>query len=545
MSDATLSGGGNRVSRQTITVRRSLALGDVLAATAVADKLAAQGLEVSFQSHPAAFCILRRCANVKNAMLADTRRADVVLDGAYEKRPEIRTKHMHRFFMDAANAQLAPLGINLGPATNCKPRLRVSPEERELAKAKFNDHPRPWVFICPRSETYPMRQVDDATWQAIASKVHGTKFWLGLHPAPAGIVDLKCSNFDTLIVWLSAADLLLTVDTGPMHVAAALNVPIVVALQSSSPDLHLNDQNDYVTVSSGLECLNCQLTLCPINAVTPPCRAVNAEKMAEWANARLWGQEYYRTSCVIPIYQPDVDVLNRCLTQILPQVSEVIVTRAQDGIVPRGTVEHPKIRHVTAPGTKIGFGRNVNYGCRWTNGRYILILNDDCFLEPDAVQRMLDEMKPGVGMVSHLLHYPDGRIYHAGVFRKPGDKDWHHIDHLRYIPTFQEPVELENVCGTSILVRREMHFAIGGFDEDFFLYSEDGDYAMRCRQHGWKVMFTPHAKGIHLSHQSSEKLGDIRPIISASNALFHRRWDAYLRHNAGNSMGNFDYLKTA
>lgn len=275
------------------------------------------------------------------------------------------------------------------------------------------------------------------------------------------------------------------------------------------------------------------------------CQAINTNGMVAWANSRLYGQKSESVSCVIPIYQPEASVLNRCLAQILPQVSEVIVTRAQDGIVPRGTLEHPKIRHVTAPGTKIGFGRNVNYGCRWTNGKYLLLLNDDCFLEPDAVEMMMREMRPGVGMVSHLLRYPDGRIYHAGVFRKPGDKDWHHIDHLGYLPTFSEPVELENVCGTSILVRREMHFAIGGFDEDFMCYAEDNDYALRCRQFGWKVMFTPHAKGIHLSHQSTQKLGNIEAMIRESNALFHRKWQGYIAHNLNRQMGNFDYLKTA
>ena len=277
-------GGGNRVNR-AVTVRRSLALGDVLAATVVTDKLAAQGVPVAFEAHPAAHPMLRRCRSV-SVILPARGHVNVNLDGAYEKHPDIRTKHMHRFFMDAANAQLAPLGINLGPATNCKPRLRVSPEEREVARAKCVDHPRPWTFICPRSETYPMRQVPDATWKSIAEKLPGTKFWIGMHPAPEGIVDLKCSNFDTLIVWLSAADLLLTVDTGPMHVAAALNVPIVVAVQSSSPVLHLTDQTDYMAVRTALECLNCQLTLCPISPVTPPCQEINVEGMVSWANAR-------------------------------------------------------------------------------------------------------------------------------------------------------------------------------------------------------------------------------------------------------------------
>jgi hypothetical protein len=246
-------------------------------------------------------------------------------------------------------------------------------------------------------------------------------------------------------------------------------------------------------------------------------------------------------SCVIPIYQPDAETLNRCLTQIIPQVQEVIVTRDQNGIVPRGTITHPKVSHVQAPKAGIGFGRNVNYGCRFTSGKYILILNDDAFLEPDCVSLLLKEMKPGVGLVSHLLRYPDGRIYHAGVWREPGQRDWGHIDHLAWHPTFKDVTELENCCGTSILVRRKMHFQIGGFDEDFYMYSEDGDYAMRTRQHGWKIMFTPFARGIHVGHLSSNKAGDIHSMIRKSNELFHKKWGAYLRANIDTSLGNFSY----
>jgi ADP-heptose:LPS heptosyltransferase/GT2 family glycosyltransferase len=540
-----VGGGGNIAVQPPITIQRNLAIGDVLCSTVVADKLAQQGHEVHFHAHPISHPLLRRCASVKGIGVPGGR-PDLNLDGAYETDPDRVSRHFHEMFVARANQQLAHRGINLGPPTNCRPLLRLTDSERETARAKFVDHPRPWVFICPRSETYPGRQVPDATWEEIARQVVGTKFWLGLHPAPPGIVDLRCRSIETLTIWLSAADLLITVDTGPMHIGAALGVPIVAICQSSSPDLHLNDQNDYISVSTDLECLNCQKTLCPINPVVPPCQAVDVEQIIDWSNARLMGSMTESVSCVIPIYQPDAETLNRCLTQIIPQVQEVIVTRDQNGIVPKGTITHPKVSHVQAPKAGIGFGRNVNYGCRFTSGKYILILNDDAFLEPDCVSLLLKEMRPGVGLVSHLLRYPDGRIYHAGVWREPGQRDWGHIDHLAWHPTFKDVTELENCCGTSILVRRKMHFQIGGFDEDFgAFYSEDNDYAMRTRLHGWKILFTPHARGIHVGHLSTNKLGDVSAMIRKSNELFHRKWGAFLRYNLNNNMGTFDYLKSA
>ena len=113
----------------------------------------------------------------------------------------------------------------------------------------------------------------------------------------------------------------------------------------------------------------------------------------------------------------------------------------------------------------------------------------------------------------------------------PGARDWGHLDHGGTHLTFRDVTELENCCGTSVLVRREAFYEIGGFDEDYFLYSEDNDFAMRMRLHGWKILFTPHARGVHLNHQSTEKVGDLNRIMKESNAIFHSKWAGYLEHN--------------
>ena len=66
----------------------------------------------------------------------------------------------------------------------------------------------------------------------------------------------------------------------------------------------------------------------------------------------------------------------------------------------------------------------MNFGARHSNCKYLLLLNDDVFLEPVAVAKMKDAMKPEVGMVCHLLRFPSGKIYPVAMGRKPGDRDW-------------------------------------------------------------------------------------------------------------------------
>src|SRR5881394_877974 len=364
---------------------------------------------------------------------------------------------------------------------------------------------------------------------------------MGLRDAPSGFVDLKLRSLNTLIPWLACADLLVTVDTGPMHIASALEVRVLAISQSSSPELHLTDQVDFDTLAPPLDCLNCQANVCPKSQYSPPCQEIDPDQLSYKINHITHG---VGVSAVIPIYRPDAIMLNRCLDHVLPQVSEVIVTKEAGGIVPPGTVADPKIKHVTHRQGNIGFGRNVNFGFRHTNNPYVLVLNDDVYLSPNAVEKLMEVMGPKVGIVGHLTWYPNGTIYHAGKPRATGGGiGFPHIDHRGYIPTITEPKQMENTNGASILVRRKAFYDAGGFDERFVFYAEDDDICMRMRKSGWQVWYTPYATGIHDEHAETKKRPDMMQIMQQSNALFGQLWGEYFRHNRNNpGLGDFRYL---
>jgi GT2 family glycosyltransferase len=52
--------------------------------------------------------------------------------------------------------------------------------------------------------------------------------------------------------------------------------------------------------------------------------------------------------------------------------------------------------------------------------------------------------------------------------------------------------------GAVMLARRAAIEDVGGFDEDFFMFSEETDLCYRVRHAGWKVVFTPEAEFVHL-----------------------------------------------
>lgn len=51
--------------------------------------------------------------------------------------------------------------------------------------------------------------------------------------------------------------------------------------------------------------------------------------------------------------------------------------------------------------------------------------------------------------------------------------------------------------GAVMLVRREVHDALGGWDETYFLYSEETDFCFRARERGWATWFEPQAVATH------------------------------------------------
>jgi len=539
-----VQGGGNIYSNPRIIVRRTAAIGDALAASVVADRLSEKGYECEFQTHANIHCLLRYQPNISTLALPNGY-AHVDLDRAYENNQSRRSLHFSEMFMTRADEFLRPYGITLGPALNCRPRVRLPNHILQTSLAKFHEHPRPWIFCVPRSNTYAARQVPDNIWESFALASCGTKFWLGTHPAPKGIVDLQCCHLDNLIAWISAADLVVSVDTGPLHIAAALGKQIVALGQSSSPELHLSDQVDFETIwpLGNLDCLNCQANLCYKDRFIPPCQLFDPAAIADKVNRKIVAQGNGDVSAAVAIYQPEVATLNRCLECLLPQVQEIVVCVDQAGKIPSGALQHGKVRYVHHRQFNVGYGRKMNVATRHTHGRFVLQVNDDVFLKPDAVARMKECMTSGVGIVSCLLRYPDGTIQHAGKVRSPGEMGWGHINHRQHLPDFKVPTEQENTCGACWLVDRKAHFEAGGYDERFFIYAEDDSYCLQMRKTGYRIIFTPHAEGIHLEHQSTSKTGPIIDHLNNSNRIFREAWGPYLEHNRNKIPGNFDYLK--
>lgn len=524
-----------------IIIRRSMANGDAIAATCVADALIERGFAVTFQTDPAIIPLISHHPRIKY-VFPPTTVCDIDLDGAYEQHPYRYTCSYGEIFLEKANRFLLTKGVTL-PIANCSPELVISEPDKIQGRKVMEAYPRPWTIICPSSFSFANRTVPDSIWQYAAPKIDGTKFWLGRGSVP-GIMPLATKDLVEAMRYIANANLMVTVDTGPMHVAAALGTPMVAIEQASRPELHLSDQRDFIVIRPDLDCLNCLDLVCKINADNPPCRDIPVDRIVEAANKRLRATTSEDVSAVVCTFQASAAMLNHCLSCLLPQVQEIIVSVNHNGFLPEGTITDTKIKVVyNKTGRAWGYGQNANYGARHSNGKWILLVNDDAFLYPEAVKAMLDATNDSVGLVGQLLFYPDGTIQHGGTYRNPGDSGFGHLDLGLRTPRITEPVEMENITLASGLVRRSAFFQVRGFDERYKFYCEDNDLCMKLRKAGWKIMYQPKAKGIHQEHQSTKKMGAMYETMLASQKLFGEKWSEYFDWNRNRIPGNFEYLK--
>lgn len=166
--------------------------------------------------------------------------------------------------------------------------------------------------------------------------------------------------------------------------------------------------------------------------------------------------------------------------------------------------------HLLEFSDNLGFGVANNRGVEAASGDKILLLNSDAWLAEGALPHLAATLdsNPRLGAVTPTLFYPDGRPQFAwapetGVFGEALQKlrngfeasPWVHRPPPRWLAPLVGPAWLTAAC---LLVRKAAFEAVGGFDENFFLYFEDVDLCRRLRQAGWRLEVAMEAQAFHV-----------------------------------------------
>ncbi|MEE2986536.1 MAG: glycosyltransferase family 2 protein [Nitrospinota bacterium] len=163
--------------------------------------------------------------------------------------------------------------------------------------------------------------------------------------------------------------------------------------------------------------------------------------------------------------------------------------------------------------TNLGFAKANNQGIRHSRGRYILLLNNDTVVLPNAVEAMVGVLKRSadIGIVGCRLLNPDKTPQQsfgsaAGFI---GDLLQSTFSNTLFANSSNPIVEkilarlhrsgkkVGWVCGACMLCRRDSLEETGLLDENFFMYKEDMDLCISFRKKNWGIYYTPDAPIIH------------------------------------------------
>lgn len=184
---------------------------------------------------------------------------------------------------------------------------------------------------------------------------------------------------------------------------------------------------------------------------------------------------------------------------------EVIVVDngSDDGSADRIAGAFPGVRIVRNP-SNLGYagGNNAGIGEALKGGpEYVLVINNDCTVAPDAVQKMVEAARArGADVVSPKVY----DFFNPGVIQYAGYRNVHLLaqglpigEGERDEGQYDRETEMNAAPGCAMLLTRRLLESVGLFDERFFAYSEELDLCRRAAQAGCRILFVPSARVRH------------------------------------------------
>jgi GT2 family glycosyltransferase len=172
--------------------------------------------------------------------------------------------------------------------------------------------------------------------------------------------------------------------------------------------------------------------------------------------------------------------------------------------------------HFISNSRNLGFARGSNQGMEWAlerGMRYVLLLNGDARLHPNAIRELLiasaqenDTVvacpRMYLGSASSAVNrlwfaYGTVKLW-AGWFGNPASNQ---VDS----PHWALPMDMDYASGCCMLIPEHILQSVGMLDESFFAYCEDIDWSIRIRKSGFRLRYVPTARLWHGRDQSTAR----------------------------------------
>ncbi len=214
----------------------------------------------------------------------------------------------------------------------------------------------------------------------------------------------------------------------------------------------------------------------------------------------------------------------------VPFTTEVLVldNGSRDGSA-EAAREHPAVDETIALTERRGKALNDSELLARARGRYALLLNEDSELRPGATLALsaaLAERSDAACAGARLLR-PDGAMQ-ASAWRFPtpltavaGALFLHRL--LTVQSRGERTREVDWCQSAALLVRRAAAQQVDYLDPDFFVYSDEVDFARRLRDAGWRSVYVPGAVAVHHEQLSTDAVPERRIVEMARNRDLYMR----------------------
>lgn len=222
-------------------------------------------------------------------------------------------------------------------------------------------------------------------------------------------------------------------------------------------------------------------------------------------------------SVIIVTYNSASVVLD-AIASVDPRAEVIVVDNASSD----GTTELLRERSVRliANSENVGFGSACNVGAAVSTRDFLFFLNPDARLQAGALRRLAQAatQQPKYGAFNPRILAPDGQQFQRRMSRLlPRELN----ERLRQPLNGDRDVEI--LSGAALFCRRADFNAIGGFDEQIFLYCEDDDLSVRLRGNGKLLGYVHDAVVEHVGGASTSDV----PVLEETKSYHFMKATIY------------------
>lgn len=184
-------------------------------------------------------------------------------------------------------------------------------------------------------------------------------------------------------------------------------------------------------------------------------------------------------------------------------------------------------------GENTGYAAGNNAGIRFAIGLhdpdFAWVLNPDTIPETGALVGLVGaaEQCPDAALIGSRLVDASGRTMYNGASIDPVNGQTRHLDVGRPLRSLgrSAPFDTDYANGASMLIRLALVPIVGLIPEDYFLYFEETDYALRCQSRGFRVVVAPDSVVRH-DRRSWDRLPTSTYVyyMVRNREIFSSRW---------------------